>query len=62
MYSGSNTDCKSSEPLKTLVMLLFYARPKGDLEGSRSQGMCIGVDFGELAGLVLTCSDAQNVQ
>src|SRR6218665_3902779 len=23
VYSGSNTDCKSSEPLKTLVMLCY---------------------------------------
>ena len=23
VYSGSNTDCKSSEPLKTLVMLAY---------------------------------------
>jgi len=26
-YSGSNTDCKSSEPLKTLVMLCYVKLP-----------------------------------
>jgi len=31
VYSGSNTDCKSSEPLKTLVMLCYVSAPSRNL-------------------------------
>jgi len=45
VYSGSNTDCKSSEPLKTVVMLCYVS---AWFQGSPDSGVAgVGVTRGD---------------